>query len=248
MTIPLSVQLIFELLFEHYGPRGWWPILTRADTPGFDSKGYHPGVYDIPRNRADSWEIMAGSILTQNTAWTNVEKALLRLYEARALSPEGYLSFGPESQIDLIRPAGYFNQKSVRIERLARYFLDHPQGPESREELLCQKGVGPETADSILLYAFGRPSFVVDLYTIRLICRTGLLSAEKLPKTFSKRYEYVQYFVTSDIDSLPGLNLIQTYQEDHALVVHNAKIHCAAKPKCGGCPLERYCPKLPAPV
>ncbi len=248
MPIAINPETVFILLLERYGPRGWWPLLSRADTAGFDARGYHPGLYSVPDTVEERWEILAGSILTQNTAWRNVEKALASLFAAGINGPERYLELTGERRIDLIRSAGYFTQKSVRLETVARTLLASPTGPAGREELLALNGVGPETADSMLLYAWGRPWFVVDLYTIRLFTRTGLLDFAALPKSPSKRYEHVQNFITASFVHFGNIGTVEAYQEFHALVVHNAKEHCAAKPRCAGCPLERYCPKLSVPL
>lgn len=244
MNQSLTPHFIFELLFERYGPRGWWPLIIQAGKNGFDDKGYHPGNYTEPKHYEGVWEVVAGSILTQNTAWSNVEKSLNSLAAGRVLTPEAYLQLGSDKRIEHIRSAGYYNQKACRLASLARYFIQNPGGPKNREELLGLNGVGPETADSMLLYGWHREYFVVDLYTTRFLTRTGALKPNLLPKDPRKRYEYVQKSITSSIRTLPGLDLLSTFKEDHALILHHAKAYCSAKPRCPGCPLEQYCPKL----
>ncbi|HOI43720.1 MAG TPA: hypothetical protein PK523_12310, partial [Elusimicrobiales bacterium] len=150
------------------GPQGWWPVTPR----GARSPVYTPSFYG-PRTGAEMAEICAGAILTQNTAWTNVEKALAGLHGAGLLSAEGIAACPLPRLAALIRPSGYYRQKARRLrdffERAGR---EHPEGLERwfrsdtteglRRELLSYKGVGPETADSIVLYAAGLPSFVID--------------------------------------------------------------------------------------
>ena len=152
---------IYNLLFKRFGPQHWWP----GDTP---------------------FEIMVGAVLTQNTNWHNVEKALDNLKAIDILHPLG-LHQTPEEQLaQLIRPAGYFKVKAKRLRHLLDWLFDAGGGqlehhdqrstPALREDLLAVHGIGPETADDILLYAFGRPVFVIDAYTRRLYARLGLCS------------------------------------------------------------------------
>jgi endonuclease-3 related protein len=250
-----DVNSLFSTLFKAYGPQGWWPVASRALAEGFDAMGYHPGNYRVPESEADRWEILAGAVLAQNTAWTNAERALGKLRAAGIDSPETLLErtgaatsangTGLDDLACLIRSAGYYNQKSRRLETLAR-FMSRRQGcgaPPGRDELLSLDGIGPETADSMLLYAWQCPSFVVDAYTIRLCTRMGLVERDKMPCQASKRYEYVQYFITSRLKT-DEKTIINLYSEYHALIVRHAKEHCRAKPVCADCPLEQRCPKM----
>ncbi len=199
-----------------YGPQGWWP----ARTP---------------------FEMMTGAILTQNTAWTSVEKAVRALRSARALSPRGLLALAPARLEPAVRPAGYFRQKARRLRILARWYRDEwgsrvPPASVStaalRSSLLGLEGVGPETADSILLYAFGRPVFVVDAYTRRILHRLGRLPREHAP------YAEVQELFHLALPPDPAL-----FNEYHALMVRHAKEHCRKRrPSCRECRLERTCP------
>lgn len=208
---------IFELyqrLLVEYGPQGWWPILGH---PGSNPTktgaitGYHPGDYRFPKNEAQRFEIGVGAVLTQNTAWPNVEKALINLKGASALDPEGILGLEPETLGDLIRPSGYFNAKTRKLKAWAGFYLDLAGEVPSRAALLGVWGIGPETADSIRLYAYGQPEMVVDAYTRRVLEGEGLAPS-------GTTYEALKKIC---IDHLPADPLI--YQEFHALMVEHAK-------------------------
>ena len=146
------IRKLFDILFDYYGPQKWWPCQSGA-----------------------RWEIIVGAILTQNTAWTNVEKAIGNLLFAGVMSPEKVLAT-PDSELqELIRPAGFFTQKCVYLKAMAAFMLERESAFEQsadvwalRKELLSVKGVGRETADSILLYAFNKLIFVIDAYTRRI--------------------------------------------------------------------------------
>ncbi|MHC4925921.1 MAG: hypothetical protein ACYTER_01090 [Planctomycetota bacterium] len=202
---------IYQHLFDRYGPQGWWPGESR-------------------------FEIILGAILTQNTNWKNVEKAIATLQQHDCLSPEKLHGMTAEAIAPLIRPAGYFNQKSVRLKLLVDWLLEKHDGsldelaelPTStlREELLTLKGIGPETADSICLYAFDKPVFVVDAYTARIFGRHGLLEP-------GCGYADIQELFHGSLD-----HDVQFFNEYHALIVRAGKDHCKRKPNCQGCPLE----------
>lgn len=202
---------IYERLYRQYGPQGWWP----GQTP---------------------FETILGAILTQNTNWKNVEKALANLTTNGCLSPEK-LHAMPVSEIALlIRPAGYFNLKAQRLKCFLDWFFDKHDGvienlnalsPATlRQQLLGIKGIGPETADSICLYAFDKPVFVVDAYTARILGRHGLLEP-------GCGYQDIQDLFHSTLDKDPRL-----FNEYHALLVQLGKEHCKRNPICKGCPLE----------
>lgn len=183
-----------------------------------------------------------GAVLTQNTTWTSVEKAISSLAARAPLTPRGVLGLPPASLASAIRPSGYFRQKARRLRILARWYQGRWGGrvpargrvatPALREELLSLEGVGPETADSILVYAFGRPSFVVDAYTRRVLARLGHLSREETP------YPAVQDLFHRALPAEAPL-----HNEFHALLVRHAKERCRKRsPLCPGCPLEGECP------
>jgi endonuclease-3 related protein len=207
---------IYQTLHARYGDLHWWP----AKTP---------------------YEVIVGAILTQNTAWSNVEKAIANFAGSSCgsgkLDPQAVLNMDTAELIDIIRPAGFFNQKAAYLKAVTAWFAgyDFDVGAVSklplekaRAELLLVKGVGKETADSILLYAFGFPTFVVDAYTVRL--------CERFPIPVGKGYDSVKAYFE---EKLPLSE--EVYNNFHALIVINAKEHCRKKPKCGGCPLYESC-------
>ena len=207
-----SLIKIYDTLFAHYGGLDWWP----ADTP---------------------YEIITGAVLTQNTAWSNVEKAIANFGDK--LKPEAVLSMKLPELSEIIRPAGFFNQKSVYIKAVTEWYANYGFDVENvqkepfeklRSELLGVKGIGRETADSILLYAFGFPTFVVDAYTIRL--------CERFPVKAGKGYEEVKAYFENNV-----AKDAEIYNNYHALIVINGKNHCRKKPLCNGCPLENMCAK-----
>lgn len=208
---------IYNLLLARYGHRHWWP----AETP---------------------FEVCVGAILTQNTNWGNVEKAIVNLKRDGLLSPEALHAVPVGVLAESIRPSGFFNVKSVRLKAFVAYLFDHHGGSlermfagewrELREELLEVPGIGRETCDSILLYAGEKPSFVVDAYTRRLLAALGLIDARA-------DYEAVRSLF---MDNLPADHRL--YNEYHALIVQHCKEHCRKRPHCTGCPLHICSPSL----
>ncbi len=206
-----SLTEIYELLYNAFGPQNWWP----GETP---------------------FEIIAGAILAQNTNWTNVEKAIANLKSAECLSPQGLRHIELARLAELIRPAGYYNLKSRRLKNFVDWLFDNYEGEVEnlrsvdtdrlRTELLTVKGVGRETADSILLYALDRPIFVVDAYTARIAIRHGLIEPDA-------GYEQLRELFESNLPQD-----IQLFNEYHALLVRAGKEFCKTKARCSGCPLE----------
>ncbi len=202
----------YELAFERFGPQHWWPGETQ-------------------------FEIITGAILTQNTSWANVEKAIANLKSGDLLAPEKLHHFDLSQLAELIRPAGYYNIKAKRLKNFVNWLFDNYNGKltnlESvdtdrlRAELLTIKGVGPETADSILLYAFDRPVFVVDAYTARIAFRHGLIEQDA-------DYEQLQELFQSNL-----LQDTQLFNEYHALLVRVGKEFCKPKANCSACPLGK---------
>ena len=227
-----GIERLYAQLLAAYGRQGWWPLSSRAGERGFDARGYHPGVYGQPRNPAGRFEIVMGAILTQNSAWTNAEAALGRLRDAGIRLPADVRACPQERLARLIRSSGYYNQKARKLKEVAGLFRTaislSPRAAPSREDLLSCWGVGPETADSILLYAFHAPAFVVDAYTRRLLTRTGIVESNR-----QHAYDDTQRIFH---DSLPRDHRL--FNEYHALIVEHAKQHCRAKPVCGGCPVR----------
>jgi endonuclease-3 related protein len=207
---------IYRRLRRRFGHAGWWPGATR-------------------------FEICVGAILTQNTAWTNAARALNTLRTRRLLSYAA-LSRLPSSRIaPWIRASGTFNLKAQRLSAFVRFLGDEYGGrvvamaserpPVLRRKLLAVKGIGPETADSIALYAAGLPLFVVDAYTRRLFARLGLLSGRE-------PYDGIQRWF---MERLPGD--AELFGDYHAQIVRVGKEYCRARPSCGRCPLDDLCPK-----
>lgn len=229
-----DVPWIYDRLLKRFGPRGWWPVTRRGDK----RPRYHPANTRGPLSPVQQFEVAVGAILTQNTAWTNVEKALEKLIAARALSPRR-LARLPRARLQgLIRSSGYFRQKAARLKNFSRFLVDRWGGrldrfldratEAVRRELLALNGVGPETADSILLYAGGHPLFVVDAYTRRFGQRFGLFRGED--------YHDIQgYFMSRLKASVPR------FREYHALLVELAKRFCRTRPLCPPCPLQARC-------
>ncbi|MCH7557960.1 MAG: endonuclease III domain-containing protein [Planctomycetes bacterium] len=203
---------IYRLLYDAFGPQHWWPGETR-------------------------FEIITGAILTQNTSWANVEKAITNLKSADCLTLEKLHHLDPAQLAELIRPAGYYNIKAKRLKNFIDWLFDNYDGELAnletidtdrlREELLEIKGVGRETADSILLYAFDRPIFVVDAYTARIVCRHGLIAHDA-------DYEQLRELFESNLPTDT-----QLYNEYHALLVKLGKEFCKPKARCTDCPLEK---------
>lgn len=203
----------FGRMFEHFGPRNWWP----GETP---------------------FEVIVGAILTQNTNWKNVERAIARLKGERLLDPRKLFACHPLRLASLIRPTGYFRVKTARLRHFLKFFIEKYGGSIQkmskvplallREELLGVKGIGPETADSIMLYALEKPVFVIDAYTKRILNRHALCSED------DGYIELQELFM----DRLP--NDAKLYNEYHALIVEAGKNFCRTKPLCAQCPLNGW--------
>ncbi len=225
---------VYDILFLTYGPQGWWPLITCNQEGGFDKRGYHKSLYTSPATKRQEFEIIIGALLTQNTAWTNVEKALQILSEKNVLSSNAILQEDTKTLAEYIRSAGYFRQKAERLKGIAVYLKDHSDILKGelfnlRKELLSLKGIGPETADSIILYAAKKPIFVIDAYTKRIFSRIGLY-----PENVS--YENAQNLFMTNLPHKTEL-----FNEYHALLVELAKKHCKTKPDCNTCPLKKKC-------
>lgn len=222
------INTIYTWLLKFYGPQGWWPVLShkgkKPDITG-EFRGYHPEDYSYPRNTNQRFEICVGAILTQNTAWKNVEKALNNLKAAKALSPRKLIQLSDKELRALIRPAGYYNQKAGYVINFTRFYLSLRGKTPARDEVLFCKGVGEETADSILLYAYSQPEFVVDAYTRRVFSNLGFIKVNEKYLTIKKMFERC---VEKDV---------RTYQEYHALIVEHAKRYYSKKPYGNNDPL-----------
>ena len=219
--MPLTIEEVYERLFAAYGPQGWWPLLDCRGTNPTSSgtfTGYHPGDYSWPHTDAQRFEICIGAILTQNTAWPNVEKALYRLRERDLLSPDALLRVEQEELEECIRPSGYFRVKARKLREFAAFYRGLRGRTPSREELLAVWGVGPETADSMLLYAWARPEMVVDAYTRRILVHAGIVPAG------ASLAEIRRVCAAGLPESVP------VFQEFHALMVEHGKRCYSRKP------------------
>jgi endonuclease III related protein len=209
-----KLDVLSKALLEAYGPQGWWPLLGHAGSnPTATGRltGYHPGDFTFPRTLAQSFEVACGAILTQNTAWTNVERALFALAERGWLDPRAILA-APEAALQAaIRPSGYFRAKAKKLRVFSAFHLALGERTPSRDQLLGVWGVGPETADSIRLYAYREIEMVVDAYTIRVLDHHGYCRGTPDYAT-AKRY-CERHLPRS----------LETYQEFHALMVEHAK-------------------------
>jgi endonuclease-3 related protein len=206
-----TLMTIYNLLFTAYGPQNWWPAETEL-------------------------EMMIGAILTQNTSWSNVEKAIQNLKTGNLLSIEALSDIPAPTLAEHLRPAGYFNIKAKRLKNLIAFIQEKYAGDLNglfsrdtdtiRMELLSVRGIGLETADSMILYGAGRALFVVDTYTHRILSRHNLIGEE------AGYYDLQTMFM----DNLP--HDADLFKEFHALIVKTGKDYCRKKPLCPDCPLE----------
>ena len=212
----VTLDEVYQQLYEALGPQHWWPAES-------------------------AFEVVLGAVLVQNTAWRNVEKAIENLRQSDLLSAGAMYQLPPEELEELIRPAGYFRMKTRRIRNLLDYLFTQHEGSLSamlkvdtetlREQLLQINGIGPETADSILLYAAERPVFVVDTYTNRILKRHGWIEHEA---DYSTIQAHFQTHLEADA---------QLYNEFHALLVRIGNLYCRKKPRCEECPLAKWLPE-----
>jgi endonuclease-3 related protein len=207
------IKEIYQHLLRFYGPQGWWPGETRL-------------------------EIIVGAILTQNVSWKNVEKSIERIKASGFMDMDTLISMDDEVLHDFIRSTGYYRQKAGRLKELLKFIKENYGNIENmvfdtnlREKLLAIKGIGKETADSILLYALDLPYFVVDAYTFRIFRRIGIIEESNKVK-----YEDIREMVEKSL----GKN-VNDLKEFHALLVALGKDHCKKVPVCEGCPLYSIC-------
>ena len=215
--VSVSFEKIYHSLSSQYGKQHWWP----GDTP---------------------FEVMVGAVLTQNTAWINVEKALDNLKAAQLLNAKSIVACELHVLAEHLRPSGYFNIKAKRLQNYCRWYL--AQGEYKmlsqwktdtlRNALLAVNGIGPETADDILLYAFDRPVFVIDAYTRRLFSRLGLVGGEEA-------YETLRAVFEDALSHKRAVQRVRMFNVYHALIVRHAKEACRTKPLCDLCCLQEQC-------
>lgn len=210
-SLRAALDNVYARMLQHFGPTHWWP----GDSP---------------------FEIAIGAILTQNTAWTNVERAIANLKRERLLEPRRMLAADIAILEQAIRPSGYFRQKAERLRIFCAYLIDRHGGSMKRmsrqpleslrEELLALKGIGPETADDILLYACGKAVFVIDAYTRRVLNRHQIADGQQ-------PYEALRALLEKHLPAD-----VELFKEYHGLIVYTGKDFCRKTPKCDGCPLQ----------
>jgi len=249
-----EIRKYYAMLYQAWGAQHWWPAETQ-------------------------FEVIAGAYLTQNTAWTNVERALHNLRRANLLTVDGIRTVKLARLQLLVRPSGYFRQKAARLKTFVRFLDDHYEGSlqrlfsgpteKVREELLSLNGVGPETADSILLYAGNHPVFVVDAYTRRIVDRHAIAHGNADYEDIREMFQQSLGPMATEQEQAPvetsrplesGIRgaahppsamstahrtaLVQVYNEMHGLVVGVGKNYCRkSKPNCDACPLRKYLPQ-----
>lgn len=232
-----KLKEIYEGLFEHFGAQGWWPVTPIGGCKG--TPAYAP-VYGIGlKNEKQKLEIIFGAILTQNTSWKNVEKAIIELNKEDLIDVKKILKIDNNRLAELIKSSGYFNEKAKKLKNFCNFLnkkynnnlkkLLEKNTKELREELLSVKGIGPETADSIILYAAEMPVFVIDAYTKRIMQRIGFKE---------QGYDGLQKLFMDNLN-----NNVKLFNEYHALLVKFGKNYCKKKPECSGCPVSHYCRK-----
>lgn len=207
-----GLQRVYRRLLQAYGPQRWWP----GDS---------------------AFEVMVGAVLTQNTAWANVERAIANLKAADALTPAAIIAAHPRRLAAWLKPSGYFNIKAKRLRAFCEWYVARGEASALarldtatlRGELLSVYGVGPETADDILLYAFARPVFVIDAYTRRIFSRLGYIAGDE---PYEDLRAWCERYVHRDV---------AIYNEYHALIVAHGKDICRPQPRCARCVLQRSC-------
>ena len=220
---------IYNSLFSHFSPQRWWPVTEEGKL--------HPEYSDGPKNEKQQLEVIFGAILAQNTNWKNAEKAIVNLNKNNLIYVKKILKIEENILAEIIKSSGYHNQKAKKLKNFCDFLLKNYDGKLSllfknnidglREQLLSIKGIGPETADSIILYAAKKPIFVIDAYTKRILGRIGFRE---------KTYDELQELL---MDNLP--NSEKLFNECHALLVELGKNICKKEPLCEKCPINRHC-------
>lgn len=224
------IKQIYQKLYGDYGQQGWWPLIDfkgNNPTKTGSVRGYHPGDYELPKTKHQIYEVCIGAVLTQNVGWINVEKALINLKKLKAINPKHLLELDDEQLKEAIKPTGYYNQKAKKLKEFTRFFLTLNNRVPKREELLKVWGVGEETADSMLLYAFKVPTFLVDSYTKRIFTNLGFIDEKA-------KYDEIKTLFEENFK--PDLIV---YQEYHALIVEHAKRYYSKKTEYHLCPLYK---------
>ena len=227
-----NINLIYSKLYSHFGPQYWWPTTKDDDiVPKYHKKIIH--------NEKQKLEICFGAILTQNTNWKNVEKAIVQLNKNQLININKIIKINNKKLANIIRSSGYHNQKAIKLKNFCSFLYNNYNGNiekffknnivKIRNELLSINGIGPETADSIILYAAKKPVFVVDAYTKRIMNRIGFKE---------NTYDELQNLFMDNLKKKENL-----FNEYHALLVELGKNVCKTRPLCQNCPLEKSCNK-----
>ncbi|MBI2558915.1 endonuclease III domain-containing protein [Candidatus Woesearchaeota archaeon] len=224
-----KIHAIYDVLFSNFGPQRWWPVTKEGKL--------HPEYSGGPRNEKQQLEVIFGSILTQNTSWKNVEKAIAELNKNNLIDVKKIIRIENKKLAGIIKSSGYYNQKAKKLKNFCGFLLKKYNGElkslfknnieKLRSELLSINGIGPETADSIILYAAKKPIFVIDAYTRRVMHRIGYKQ---------DKYDELQKLFMSSLENSERL-----FNECHALLVELGKDICGKEPLCGICPVNGFC-------
>ena len=224
-----KIKIIYSGLFSHFGPQHWWPVTKSGVTPK-----YHK---NIKLNEKQKLEICFGAILTQNTNWKNVEKAIIQLNKNQLIDINKIIKINNKKLAKIIKSSGYHNQKAKKLKNFCSFLFNNYDGNikiffkndivNLRNELLSINGIGPETADSIILYAAKKPIFVVDTYTKRIMNKISYKE---------ETYDELQNLFMNNLELNEKL-----FNEYHALLVELGKNICKTKPMCNKCPLNKMC-------
>ena len=224
-----ELMKIYSKLLHSFGPLHWWPVTSEGKL--------HPEYSGGPTNEKQQLEVIFGAILTQNTSWKNVEKAIAELNKNNLVDAEKIFNIENKKLAEIIRSSGYHNQKAKKLKNFCEFLFKNCQGelknlfqkevPELRKELLSVNGIGPETADSIILYSAKKPIFVIDAYTKRIMGRIGFNE---------ESYGQLQQLFMRNLQNSEKL-----FNEYHALLVELGKNYCKTIPLCNKCPLKKDC-------
>jgi len=226
----MTIKKIYDSLYSHFGPQHWWPVTLEGNTI--------PNYYkNINLNEKQKLEICFGAILTQNTNWKNVEKAIIQLNKNQLISIKKIIKINNKKLAKIIKSSGYHNQKAKKLKIFCGFLLNNYNSnlnlffknniKKLRVELLSINGIGPETADSIILYSAKKPLFVIDAYTKRIMNRIGYKE---------ETYEELQNLFMDNLELNEKL-----FNDYHALLVELGKNICKTKPLCNKCPLNKNC-------
>jgi len=224
-----QIQRIYRILMKEYGPQGWWPVTENGSL--------HPEYSGGPKSENQQLEVVFGAILTQNTSWKNAEKAIIELNEHSLIDISKIAKIENEKLAYVIKSSGYHSQKAKKLKNFCGFLLKKHDGSlkrlfrmdirNLREDLLSVNGIGPETADSIILYAAQKPIFVIDAYTKRILSRVGCGESD---------YDSLQKLFMENLENNEKL-----FNECHALLVRLGKNICKKEPLCQKCPLNARC-------